>query len=94
MLTHTAHHPHTYCSYHPVNYRTPNRTHALIHTTLTSAGAQEAVDNDDGSGYFNTTNNVVFFGHYGMKVDMAGHDNMHVNNLCVSLRHATCAVHA
>eukprot|EP00038_Savillea_parva_P030806 m.80385 g.80385 ORF g.80385 m.80385 type:complete len:429 (-) comp9351_c1_seq2:175-1461(-) len=44
-------------------------------------GAQEAVDNDDGSGYFNTTNNVLLFGHYGMKVDMAGHDNFHTNNL-------------
>lgn len=42
---------------------------------------QQAVDNDDGSGYFNTTRNFILFGHYGMKVDMAGHDNMHTSNL-------------
>ena len=35
-------------------------------------------DNDDGSGYFHTKENVLVYGRYGQKADMAGHDNWHV----------------
>ena len=37
--------------------------------------------NDDGSGFFHTYSNVLVYGHYGQKADMAGHDNWHVGNL-------------
>ena len=40
-------------------------------------------DNDDGSGYFHTKENVLVYGRYGQKADMAGHDNWHVGvSLC------------
>eukprot|EP01043_Picozoa_sp_COSAG02_P055181 COSAG02_NODE_6361_length_3624_cov_1.946099_3_plen_158_part_00 len=39
------------------------------------------LSNDDGSGFFHTYNNVLVYGHYGQKADMAGHDNWHVGNL-------------
>ena len=42
---------------------------------------QEAVDNDDGSGFYHTEHNVLVYGRYGQKADMAGHDNWHVGNL-------------
>eukprot|EP00039_Didymoeca_costata_P028093 m.19976 g.19976 ORF g.19976 m.19976 type:complete len:818 (+) comp6723_c0_seq1:67-2520(+) len=43
--------------------------------------SQEAVDNDDGSGYYKTHHNVLVYGNYGQKADMGGHDNFHENNL-------------
>jgi hypothetical protein len=48
--------------------------------------AQEAVDNDDGSGYYHTHHNVLVYGDYGQKADMADHDNWHHNNVyaCVT----------
>jgi hypothetical protein len=54
-----------------------------IHKNLMIAnyGSQEAVDNDDGSGFYRTTSNVLVYGNYGQKADMAGHDNHHVENL-------------
>lgn len=42
---------------------------------------QEAVDNDDGSGYYHTTGNFLVYGKNGMKNDFGGHDNHHDNNL-------------
>ena len=51
--------------------------------------SQEAVDNDDGSGFFHTYSNVLVYGHYGQKADMAGHDNYHVGNLC-ERSHSAC----
>ena len=47
--------------------------------------SQEAVDNDDGSAYFETSENVIVYGSYGMKLDMAGHDNRHHSNLYLYL---------
>ena len=43
--------------------------------------SQEAIDNDDGSGFYHTRRNVIIYGRYGQKADMAGHDNYHVDNL-------------
>lgn len=48
---------------------------------IANYNSQEAVDNDDGSGFFHTYSNVLVYGHYGQKADMAGHDNHHVGNL-------------
>eukprot|EP01047_Picozoa_sp_COSAG01_P038117 COSAG01_NODE_3073_length_6635_cov_9.100061_5_plen_191_part_00 len=48
---------------------------------IANYNAQEAVDNDDGSGFYHTTHNVLVYGRYGQKADMAGHDNWHVGNL-------------
>ena len=58
---------------------------------IANYNGQEAVDNDDGSGFFHTYSNVLVYGHYGQKADMAGHDNWHVGNLyaCVD---AACGV--
>ena len=43
--------------------------------------SQEAVDNDDGSGFYHTHHNFLVYGHYGEKADMADHDNWHHNNI-------------
>ena len=48
---------------------------------IANYNSQEAVDNDDGSGFFHTLSNVLVYGRYGQKADMAGHDNYHVGNL-------------
>lgn len=48
---------------------------------IANYGSQEAMDNDDGSGFWNTTSNVLVYGAYGQKADMAGHDNHHRDNL-------------
>eukprot|EP01061_Rhynchopus_euleeides_P019318 TRINITY_DN3171_c2_g1_i1.p1 TRINITY_DN3171_c2_g1~~TRINITY_DN3171_c2_g1_i1.p1 ORF type:complete len:815 (+),score=298.15 TRINITY_DN3171_c2_g1_i1:44-2446(+) len=42
---------------------------------------QEGIDNDDGSAYYHTHDNVLVSGDQGMKNDFGGHDNMHYNNL-------------
>jgi hypothetical protein len=57
--------------------------------------AQEAVDNDDGSGYYHTHHNVLVYGDYGQKADMADHDNWHHNNVyaCVAALPVTIAVY-
>ena len=43
--------------------------------------AEEAIDNDDGSSYYKTHDNVFAYNHGGMKNDFDGHDNVHHNNL-------------
>ena len=42
---------------------------------------QEAIDNDDGSSYYKTHDNVFPFSSSGLKNDFGGHDNHHYNNL-------------
>lgn len=42
---------------------------------------QEPIDNDDGSGWYNTYNNVLLYGRYGLKADLGGHDNWQHHNL-------------
>lgn len=50
-----------------------------------------AVDNDDGSSYWKTTENVLAYGHAGgLKSDFGGHDLQHRHNLY--LFPASCAV--
>jgi hypothetical protein len=44
-----------------------------------------AVDNDDGSAYWITTNLVQVYGNSEMKSDFAGHSNTHENNLAIYL---------
>jgi len=43
--------------------------------------SQEAIDNDDGSAYYNTTGNFLVYGENGLKSDFGGHDNRHSNNV-------------
>ena len=40
-----------------------------------------AIDNDDGSAYYQTHDNVFIYSGRGMKNDFGGHDNRHFNNL-------------
>ena len=42
---------------------------------------QENVDNDDGSRYYKTHDNVFVYGGQGMKNDFGGHDNYHEDNI-------------
>merc|ERR1711957_840602 len=42
---------------------------------------QENVDNDDGSAYYNTHDNFLVYGGYGIKSDFGGHDNYHHGNI-------------
>merc|ERR1712070_1067767 len=42
---------------------------------------QENVDNDDGSGYYHTHDNLLVYGGNGMKTDFGGHDNHHYGNI-------------
>jgi hypothetical protein len=48
---------------------------------IANYNSQEGVDNDDGSGFFHTHNNVIVYGNMGQKADMADHDNYHRENL-------------
>ena len=61
-------------------------THDTGHSaSISGTGSCSALlqDNDDGSGYFHTKENVLVYGRYGQKADMAGHDNWHVGvSLC------------
>merc|ERR1712130_1093443 len=43
--------------------------------------SQEAVDNDDGSAYYNTHDNFFSYSGRGMKNDFGGHDNHHHDNI-------------
>mmetsp|Transcript_4887 Transcript_4887/g.8715 ORF Transcript_4887/g.8715 Transcript_4887/m.8715 type:complete len:863 (-) Transcript_4887:94-2682(-) len=43
--------------------------------------AQEVVDNDDGSAYFDTNHNFLVYGDVGLKSDFAGHTNYHSYNI-------------
>jgi hypothetical protein len=40
-----------------------------------------AVDNDDGSSYYTTTDNFFVYGQGGLKNDFEGHDNIHSGNI-------------
>ena len=42
---------------------------------------QETVDNDDGSGFFDTHHNFLVYGQHGQKADFGGHSNYHHENL-------------
>jgi len=42
---------------------------------------QEAIDNDDGSAYYETHHNFFAYANTGMKNDFNGHDNHHHDNL-------------
>ena len=48
---------------------------------LSVYSSQEAIDNDDGSAYYNTTRNFFAYGANGLKSDFGGHDNYHVHNI-------------
>ncbi len=43
--------------------------------------SQEGLDNDDGSAYYNTTENFFVYAQNGEKSDFGGHDNRHSNNV-------------
>jgi len=43
--------------------------------------SQEAIDNDDGSCYYETFNNFFAYSGNGMKSDFGGHDNHHHDNI-------------
>eukprot|EP00040_Diaphanoeca_grandis_P035793 m.225897 g.225897 ORF g.225897 m.225897 type:complete len:841 (-) comp33472_c0_seq5:209-2731(-) len=53
---------------------------------IANYNSQEGVDNDDGSGFYHTSYNFIVYGNYGQKVDMAGHDNFHFNNVYAYLK--------
>eukprot|EP00397_Hematodinium_sp_SG-2012_P008391 GEMP01008450.1.p1 GENE.GEMP01008450.1~~GEMP01008450.1.p1 ORF type:complete len:826 (-),score=200.92 GEMP01008450.1:1024-3501(-) len=55
----------------------------LIHHNffIDNYSPQENVDNDDGSGYFLTSDNFLVYGGTGLKSDFGGHDNVHKNNI-------------
>ena len=43
--------------------------------------SSQAIDNDDGSGYYHSHHNVLIYSPNGMKSDFSGHDNHHHDNL-------------
>jgi len=48
---------------------------------LSVYSSQEAIDTDDGSAYYNTTQNFMAYGSAGLKSDFGGHDNYHQFNI-------------
>ena len=48
---------------------------------IANYNSQEAIDNDDGSNYYNTHDNFFAYSGNGMKNDFDGHDNHHYNNI-------------
>jgi hypothetical protein len=48
---------------------------------LATYNSQEAVDNDDGSAYYETTHNFIVYGGNGLKSDFGGHHNHHERNI-------------
>jgi len=64
---------------------TPSMTPAVrsIHHNffIDNYSPQENVDNDDGSAYYNTHDNFLVYGGYGIKSDFGGHDNYHHGNI-------------
>ena len=46
----------------------------------------EAIDNDDGSAYYNTHDNFFVYGGT-MKSDFGGHDNHHYSNIYANVGH-------
>ena len=48
---------------------------------IANYNSREAIDNDDGSNYYQTHNNFFAYSGNGMKNDFDGHDNRHYNNI-------------
>jgi hypothetical protein len=48
---------------------------------LGTYNTQEAIDNDDGSSYYDTHHNVFVYGDNGLKVNFGAHDNKHRGNM-------------
>jgi len=48
---------------------------------LANYNSQEAIDNDDGSCYYQSHHNFLAYSGNGMKSDFGGHDNHHFNNI-------------
>lgn len=70
---------------------TPGWISVTRNLIIANYNAGWAVDNDDGSSYWNITENVLAFGHSsGLKSDFGGHDLQHRRNLY--LFPASCAV--
>lgn len=65
--------------------KTPSTTKAYDEITrnffIGNWYGQEAIDNDDGSCYYNTHHNYFVYGGTGMKNDFNGHDNHHHDNV-------------
>jgi len=60
---------------------TPAATEIDHNFMLASYHSQEAIDNDDGSEYFETHHNFFVYGGNGLKSDFGGHDNVHHHNV-------------
>lgn len=54
---------------------------------IANYNSQEAIDNDDGSCYYETHNNFFAYSGNGMKNDFDGHDNHHHNNIYAYVGH-------
>ena len=48
---------------------------------ITNYQSNQGIDNDDGSAYYKTHDNVLVYAGIGMKNDFGGHDNHHYNNI-------------
>ena len=55
--------------------------HIFQNFMIANYNSQEAIDNDDGSAYYQTHDNFFAYSGYGMKNDFGGHDNRHFNNI-------------
>mmetsp|Transcript_67792 Transcript_67792/g.107564 ORF Transcript_67792/g.107564 Transcript_67792/m.107564 type:complete len:816 (-) Transcript_67792:152-2599(-) len=55
--------------------------HIFQNFMVANYNSQEAIDNDDGSCYYDTHDNFFVYAGNGMKNDFGGHDNMHYNNI-------------
>ncbi|CAB9498027.1 expressed unknown protein [Seminavis robusta] len=56
---------------------------------IANYGADQGVDNDDGSSWFHVRNNV-FFDAAGVKMDYGGHDSVYENNLVMASGRKRC----
>ena len=54
---------------------------------IANYNSQEAIDNDDGSCYYETHHNFFAYSGNGMKNDFDGHDNHHHNNIYAFVGH-------
>ena len=68
---------------------TPLPTLTSKNLIFANYGASEGFDNDDGSSFYHTFNNV-FYSSDGFKMDYGGHDSMFVHNLVVSSSNKHC----
>ena len=61
----------------------PDKDWDYIYNNFMIANYQSsmAIDNDDGSNYYQTFNNFFAYSGSGMKNDFGGHDNRHYNNI-------------